>query len=59
MLTEGSLTIIIIAVFVTVLLLQIKLLNKVAKQKYNIQDQMKEANSTDLHKEGPEVKNPN
>ena len=59
MLTEGSLTIIIIAVFVTVLLLQIKLLNKVAKQQYNIQDQMKEANSTDFHKEGPEVKNPN
>jgi hypothetical protein len=59
MLNEVSLTVIIIAVFVTALLLQIKLLNKVAKQKYNIQDQMKELNNSDLHKDGPEVENPN
>ncbi len=59
MLTEGTLTILIIAIFVTVLLLQIKLLNTVAKRQYNIQEQMKESESTDLHKEGPEVKNPN
>ena len=59
MLTEGLLTIIIIVIFVSVLLLQIKVLNTVAKRQYNIQNQMDEANSHDLHKEGPEVKNAN
>ncbi len=59
MLTEGTLTILIVVIFVTVLLLQIKLLNTVAKRQYNIQEQMKESEDTDFHKEGPEVKNPN
>lgn len=59
MLTEGLLTLIIIVIFVSVLLLQIKVLNTVAKRQYNIQEQMKEAETQDLHKEGPEVTNAN
>lgn len=59
MLSEGLLTLIIIIIFVSVLLFQIKVLNTVAKRQYNIQNQTEEANAQDLHKEGPEVKNAN
>jgi hypothetical protein len=59
MLSEGLLTLIIIIIFVSVLLLQIKVLNTVAKRQYNIQNQMEDENAQDLHKEGPEVKNAN
>jgi uncharacterized membrane-anchored protein YhcB (DUF1043 family) len=58
MINEVSLTAIIIVVFLTALLLQIRLLNKVAKQEYNIQDQMND-DGQELHKEGPKVENPN
>ena len=44
MINDVSLTIIIIAVFLTALLLQIRLLNKVASQEYNIKDQLKTGN---------------
>ncbi len=56
MITEISLTILIIVIFVAVLLLQLKVLNTVAKRQYNIAEQMKEdEGKQDLHKPGPKV----
>ena len=55
MFTEFSLTILIIVIFVAVLLLQLKVLNTVAKRQYNIAEQMKDEDKQDLHKPGPEV----
>ncbi|HLT24730.1 MAG TPA: hypothetical protein VK004_06360 [Ignavibacteria bacterium] len=56
MITEFSLTILIIVIFVAVLLLQLKVLNTVAKRQYNIAEQMKEdEGKQDLHKPGPKV----
>lgn len=57
MINDTSLTIIIIVVFILALLLQIRLLNKVASQEYNIQDQMRGEDSG-LHKTGSKIDNP-
>jgi archaellum component FlaG (FlaF/FlaG flagellin family) len=54
MLNEVTLTILIIVIFVVVLLIQLKVLNTVAKRQYNIAEQMKEEGQ-DLHQPGPKV----
>ncbi len=55
MVTEVTLTAFIIVIFVTALLIQLKILNTVAKRQYNIAEQMKNEGKEDLHKPGPEV----
>ena len=47
MIDAFSVTIIIICVFLAVLLLQMKVLNKVASQQYNIEEQMQAKSNSD------------